>query len=626
MGDHQSRDHSFNLINSIYGAQMLFVASGTLVLIPLFTHFDLNVTLFTAGLGTLIFQAMTHGQIPVFLAPSIIYIAPIIYSVKTWGIPGTLCGLAVAGCLYIIVSAIIQIHSAQIIERLFPPLVTGPMIMILGLSQVPMAGHLVMGKSFDGITQLIPQYSAVTIAIVTLSVTVLVSILGNGICRMIPILCGIAAGYLFSLCLGIVNFSPLYQAQWIAIPKFVMPQWHFDAICYMLPAAFISIMTHLGDILAIGSITNNNYLKSPGIHWTLMGNGIATGVALMLGGPPNAPDSGVSGAAAFTRQYQLSIMTWAAIISILLSFVGKLGALFQTIPPPVMGGIMLILFGAITVVGLKQLAHLGDDLTSPRNMAIIALMMTIGLGGMSSKVTGLDGLSLAGILGIFLNCFLPVSQEKYGVGILVYGSMMTDPGKEIIANTLTSIPAITPFNVEYARKSKNRSNAPVLVPVSQGGTKVRAKILVMKSHVSEELACDFLYRRAINFVEETAIMYADKDNHKNSGLEIQYLKDFENVAKVFYTAFTPNIENIVNPTISPDDKSKDLAYLAIDSLNQDTFCMQRDGIRCLIDDIHAGIKTPLSDFYVKEIINRASSANDLNEARINIARQKHIYP
>jgi uracil permease len=627
MYNYQSTDYSFRFNDVILGAQMLFVAFGALVLVPLLTGLDPNVALFTAGVGTLIFQVITGGQVPVFLASSFAFIAPIIYGVKTWGIPGTLCGLVAAGCLYVIFSLIIQMRGVHVIQKLFPPVVTGPMIMIIGLILAPVAGNMAMGKTGDGAAQIIPMNIALIIAAISLGVTVIVSIRGKGIFRLIPILSGIIAGYVVSLAFGIINFSSIAAAKWFAIPNFVLPQWHPEAIIYIVPVAIAPAIEHFGDVLAIGSITGKNYLKSPGIHRTLMGDGIATGLASMLGGPPNTTYSEVTGAVALTRIYNPAIMTWAAITAIMLSFVGKVGTLLQTIPVPVMGGIMLLLFGAIMVVGMKQLIKVGEDLIMPRNLAIVAIIMTIGISGLRISVNDfcMEGIGLAGILGVLLNWILPGENQRYHLGILVYGSMMGDCGKEIKRNIQTTIPVITPFPVEYARKSKNRYHAPVLVPVKTDGSRVKAQILVMKPGISMHKACDLLYRRAINFVDEPAIVYADKDLHENSDLDIQYIENLENVEKVFYTAFTPNIDTIVDPDISPDDKAKELAYLAIESLNQDTFCMQRDGIRCLIEDISSGVKTPLSDFYVREIINRAS-ANDLNEARIFIAKQKKIYP
>jgi len=621
-------NYSFQLSDILLGAQMLFVAFGALVLVPLLTGLDPNVALFTAGLGTLIFQLITKGQVPVFLASSFAFIAPIIYGVKTWGIPGTLCGLTAAGCLYIVFSLIIQIKGIQVIERLFPPVVTGPMIMIIGLILAPVAGNMAMGKTGDGAIQLIPENIALFVSLISLAVTVLISIIGKGFFKLVPILCGIVVGYILSFLLGIVDFSNLSTAEWFVIPNFVLPEWNIEAILFIVPVAIAPAIEHFGDILAIGSITGKNYLKQPGIHRTLMGDGIATGIASFFGGPPNTTYSEVTGAVAITRVFNPGVMTWAAIVAIILSFVGKIGAILQSIPVPVMGGIMLLLFGAIMVVGMNHLMSIGQELMIPRNLVIVALMMTVGISGLS--ITAMDfsiqGIGLAGILGVLLNLFLPHSREKYEIGILVYGSMLGDPGKEIQRHIHKIIPTTTPFKVEYARKSKNRSNAPVLVPVEQDGAHVKAHVIVLKPDMSEELAQNLLYRRAINFVDEPAIVYSDKVKHENMGLEIKCLQDFENVNHVFYTAFRPNIDSVNKPDISPDEKSKELAYLAIESVNQDTFCMQRDGIRCLIEDRAAGVKTPLCDAYIREILNRAKNAIDLNEARLRIAKQKGIYP
>ncbi|MBF0449345.1 MAG: uracil-xanthine permease [Candidatus Magnetomorum sp.] len=621
-------DYSFQLSDILPGVQMLFVAFGTLVLVPLLTGFDPNVTLFTAGLGTLLFQLITRGQVPVFLGASVVFITPIIYGVHTWGIPGTLCGLAATGCLYIVFGLIVQLLGIQVIERLFPPVVTGPIIMIIGLILTPVAGNMAMGKTGNGAVQLISSDIALFVSLASLTVILLISITGKGLFRIIPIVCGIVVGYTVSLFLGIVDFSSVSSAKWLAIPNFIFPEWNLEAILFIVPAAIALMVKHFADIFAIGSITGKNYLQKPGIHRTLMGDGIATGVASFLGGPPNTTCSEVSGAVALTRLYNPGIMTWAAIAAILLAFVGKVGAVLQTIPVPVMGGIMLLLFGAIIVIGMHHLMTVGQELMAIRNLVIVALIMAVGISGLSLSIGNLsiNGIGFAGILGVILNLALPHSIDKHAIGILVYGSILCDPGKEIKQHIQKIIPTITPFKVEYARKSKIRFNAPVLVPVEQNGTHVNAQIIILKQDVTEEMARDFLYRRAINFVDEPAIVYSDKDKHENMSLEIKSLNDFQNVKKVLYTAFKPNIDMVNNPQISPDEKAKELAYLAIESVNQNTFCMQRDGIRCLIENKAAGVQTPLCDAYTREILHRASGARDLNEARLRIAKQKGIYP
>ena len=244
---------------------------------------------------------------------------------------------------------------------------------------------------------------------ISLAVTIAALLLGRGLIRLVPILSGVAVGYLLSVSLGLVDFTRVISAPWFAMPHFTFPQWNWQAVLFIVPVAIAPAIEHFGDIIAIGSITGRNYLKHPGVHRTMLGDGLATSVASMLGGPPNTTYSEVSGAVALTRVFNPAIMTWASITAILLAFVGKLGALLQTIPVPVMGGIMLLLFGAIMVIGLNSLVKAGQDLTEPRNMAIVALIMVFGIGGMSFSAGEftLRGIGLAGILGVTLNLLLP---------------------------------------------------------------------------------------------------------------------------------------------------------------------------------------------------------------------------
>ncbi|MEJ2641725.1 MAG: uracil-xanthine permease family protein [Desulfosarcinaceae bacterium] len=402
-------DYVFHPKDSLVGAQMLFVAFGALVLVPLLTGLDPNVALFTAGGGTLLFQFITKRQVPIFLASSFAFIAPIIYGVKTWGIPGTLCGLVAAGGFYIVLSLLIKIKGSAILEQFLPPVVVGPVIMVIGLILAPVAVHMALGKTGDGAAVLVPQGTALAISMITLLATILVSLMSKGIFRLIPILIGIAVGYLVSIPFGLIDLSPVANASWFAMPGFVMPEFNMEAILFIVPVAIAPAIEHFGDILAIGSVTGRDYLKSPGIHRTMMGDGVATAFASFLGGPPNTTYSEVTGAVALTRVYNPGIMTWAAIFAILMAFIGKVGALLQTVPVPVMGGIMLLLFGAITVVGLNTLVRAGEDLTEARNLTIVALILVFGIGGMAfpiGKFT-LGGIGLAGITGVILNLVLP---------------------------------------------------------------------------------------------------------------------------------------------------------------------------------------------------------------------------
>jgi uracil permease len=407
-------EYRFRLRDSLVGAQMLFVAFGALVLVPLLTGLDANVALFTAGAGTLLFQWVTRRQVPVFLASSFAFIAPIIYGVETWGIPATMSGLAAAGALYVLLSAVIRWRGVQLLHRVLPPVVVGPVIMVIGLILAPTAVNMALGRTGDGAAVLVPERAALIVAMISLGVTILISLLGRGMFRLVPILLGIAAGYVASALFGLVDLSPVESAPWLAVPDFVFPEWNWRAVLFITPIAIAPAIEHFGDVLAIGSITHRDYLKDPGVHRTLLGDGLATTLASFLGGPPNTTYSEVTGAVALTRAFNPAVMTWAALFAIALSFVGKVGALLRTIPIPVMGGIMILLFGAITVVGLNTLVRAGDDLTEPRNLSIVALILVFGVGGMSlgTEAFALEGIGLAGILGVLLNLILPRPAEE----------------------------------------------------------------------------------------------------------------------------------------------------------------------------------------------------------------------
>lgn len=425
--------YQFRFADSLLGAQMLFVAFGALVLVPLLTGLDPNVALFTAGIGTLVFQVITKGKVPVFLASSFAFIAPIIYGVQTWGIPATMCGLTAAGLLYVLMSFAIRYFGVGILHKYLPAVVTGPVIMVIGLVLAPVAVHMAMGRTGDGSAWLVPGKTAMIISGVSLVTTVLVALLGKGWFRLVPILSGICAGYLTSLALDVTGFSASFQAAfdpgdlqnwtapaliifapiadkaWLVMPAFVLPEWKWEAVLFIVPVAIAPAIEHFGDVLAVGSITGKDYVKDPGVENTMLGDGIATSIASMLGGPPNTTYSEVSGAVALTKAYNPAIMTWAALTAILLSFVGKIGAMLATIPSPVMGGIMILLFGMITVVGINTLVRSGQDLTTPRNLIIVAVILVCGIGGMkfTAGSFAIEKIGLAGVLGLILNIILP---------------------------------------------------------------------------------------------------------------------------------------------------------------------------------------------------------------------------
>ncbi|MDB4516371.1 uracil permease, partial [Crocinitomicaceae bacterium] len=309
----------------------------------------------------------------------------------------------------VILSFIIRIKGSSVLERYLPPVVTGPVIMVIGLVLAPVAVGMANGSIGDG---RIVGSQAMIISMVALATTVIVSIFGGGFLRLIPILCGIAAGYVVSLVMGLIDFSPVVNAPWFKVPDFTAPSWNLDAIIYIVPVAIAPAIEHWGDVLAVGSITGKDYVKDPGVENTMLGDGIATSLAAFFGGPPNTTYSEVSGAVALTKAFNPAIMTWAAISAILLAFVGKIGAFLATIPGPVMGGVMILLFGMITVIGINTLVRAGKDLATPRSLVIVAVILVCGIGGMkfTAGTFAIEKIGLAGILGFLLNLILP--QEK----------------------------------------------------------------------------------------------------------------------------------------------------------------------------------------------------------------------
>lgn len=393
---------------------MLFVAFGALVLVPLLTGLDPNVALFTAGIGTLLFQVVTKGQVPIFLASSFAFIAPIIAAVQMWGVPATMGGLMVAGFAYMLLSLLVKFKGVATLHKILPPVVVGPVIMVIGLALAPVAVNMAMGKSGDGSIQIIDYTNAIYISLFSLVVTLIFAVWGKGVFKLIPILAGVVAGYCLSLGMGVVQFDAVTNAQWFAVPNFTWPEFKWQAILFMVPVAIAPAIEHIGDMIAISQVTNKDFLKKPGLHRTLFGDGLATSAASLFGGPPNTTYSEVTGAVMLTKNFNPKVMMWTAVIAIILAFVAKMGSGLQTIPVPVMGGIMILLFGSIAVVGLNTLVKSGDDLTAPRNLSIVALILVCGIGGMhiGGSQFSLEGVSLCAILGIVLNLVLPKAEPE----------------------------------------------------------------------------------------------------------------------------------------------------------------------------------------------------------------------
>jgi uracil permease len=403
----------------ILGIQMLFVAFGALVLVPLLTGLDPSIALFTAGAGTLLFHAFTGGQVPIFLASSFAFIAPIQFAVKQFGPSATFGALFCAGLVYLLFSLMARIGGRDMLNRYLPPIVTGPVIMVIGLKLAPVA--VGMTRSFGGNGG--ADGRALFIAACSLLTAVGTVMFGKKLFSLVPVLCGIIVGYAVSLGMGVVDFTPVKDAVWLGSPwtaalrsgAFAWPRFDLAAILYMLPVALAPAIEHVGDILAISSVTGKDYLKSPGLHRTLLGDGLATSLAGLLGGPPNTTYSEVTGAVALTKAYDPVLMRIAAVAAMILAFAGKLGAILRTIPAPVMGGIMLLLFGMIAAIGVNSLVRARVDMSRSRNLVIASVILTAGIGDMT--VTWgrfcLGGIGFAGLVGVLLNLILPGTNESH---------------------------------------------------------------------------------------------------------------------------------------------------------------------------------------------------------------------
>ena len=380
---------------TIVGAQFLFVAFGATVLVPLLVGLDPSVALLTAGVGTLIFHAVTKGKVPIFLGSSFAFIAPIIKATELYGLPGALFGIIGVGLVYGIMSLLIRLRGIGFITRLFPPVVVGPVIMLIGLS---LAGTGVNMAKTNWI-----------LAIIALLTTVVVSLFGKGILRLIPIFAGIIIGYIASIFFGVVDFQPVLDAKWFDLPDFVRPQISWEAIIFMIPVAIAPVIEHIGDVYAIDEVTGKDFVKDPGLHRTMLGDGLACIASSIFGGPPVTTYSEVTGAISLTKIADPVVIRIAALFGIMFSVLGKVSALLKTIPEAVLGGIMLLLFGTIASVGVNTLVKNKVDLGNTRNLVIASLILTTGIGGAEMSIGSLTigGIGLAALVGVILNLVIP---------------------------------------------------------------------------------------------------------------------------------------------------------------------------------------------------------------------------
>ena len=384
---------------TIVGVQFLFVAFGATVLVPLLVGMDPSVALFTAGIGTLIFHLVTKGKVPIFLGSSFAFIAPIIKATELYGLPGTLSGLVAVGAVYGIMSALVRFRGVSFIARLFPPVVVGPVIMLIGLS---LAG--------TGVNMAKENWLLAIIALIT---TIIVSMFGKGLLKLIPIFSGIVVGYIAAAIMGIIDFQPVAEASWFALPAFVRPEFRWEAIIFMIPVAIAPVIEHIGDVYAINEVAGKDFVKDPGLHRTMLGDGLACVAASLIGGPPVTTYSEVTGAVSLTKITDPAVIRIAAIVGILFSVLGKVSAILKTIPSAVLGGIMLLLFGTIAAVGINSLVKNKVDLGDTRNLVIASLILTLGIGGAELTIGSvtIGGIGLAALVGVLLNFILPKSKS-----------------------------------------------------------------------------------------------------------------------------------------------------------------------------------------------------------------------
>lgn len=407
----------------VLGLQHMFAMFGATVLVPLLTGLDVSTTLLFAGLGTLLFHLLTKGKVPAFLGSSFAFlggyfaIAPMLEdgSSNVEMIPYACFGVACAGLLYLVLAALIKLFSAGKIMKFFPPIVTGPIIIAIGLT--------LSQSAIDNCS------SNWLIALVAIVAVILCNIFGKGMIKIIPILIGVAASYVVAICMGKVDFSGVANAQWIGIPihkeMTILGMFNnFDAskmitaIITIMPIALATIVEHIGDISAISSTTGRNYIKEPGLHRTLLGDGLATIVASLFGAPANTTYGENTGVLNLSKVYDPFVVRLAAIFAVFFSFCPKFSAVIQSMPTATVGGISLILYGMISAVGVRNVVENQVDFTKSRNVIIAALIMVLSIGINYSaagaiafqigKITiSLSGLAVGALTGIILNAILP---------------------------------------------------------------------------------------------------------------------------------------------------------------------------------------------------------------------------
>ena len=389
----------------ILGLQHTVAMFGATVLVPLLTGLDPSVALVSAGVGTLVFHLVTGGRVPVFLGSSFAFIAPMVAASKAgFSIAAIGGGIAAAGLVYALMALVVAAIGSERVRRVFPPVVTGPVIVVIGLTLAPVA--------IDMATK------GWLLAIVTLAAAIVAAVFFHGLFKMLPILVGVGVGYVVALFTGAVDLAPVREAAWVGLPAFTWARFELGAVFLIAPVAFVTVMEHIGDILTNGRVVGQDFIKKPGLHRTLLGDGAATALAGLIGGPANTTYSENTGVLAVTKVYDPAILRIAAVFAILLGFSPKLAAVLQTLPVGVLGGISILLFGMIASVGIRTLSEAQIDFTHSRNMIVVALILVLGLGGAVADlgtitIAGAEvplqasGMALAALVGVVVNLLLP---------------------------------------------------------------------------------------------------------------------------------------------------------------------------------------------------------------------------
>ena len=408
----------------ILAFQHVFAMFGATILVPILVNsaagaevLTIPVTLVASGIGTLIYILCTKGKSPVYLGSSFAFIAPITAAYLKGGVSGAMTGIMAVGLIYVIFAIIIKLIGKNWLDKLLPPVVIGPMIMIIGLGLAPSAISQIGLSSGAAL-----EWQPIVVALVAFLTTAIVAVAAKGFLKVIPFLIGIVAGYLAGVAVGIVDFTPITEAAIVGVPNFLIPfvsyTPNFSAILTIAPIALVTIAEHIGDHTALSAIMNRDLLKDPGLDRTLLGDGIATFVAGAIGGPANTTYGENTSVVGMTKVASVWVIGLAAIIAIILGFFTKFTALISTIPTAVLGGVSLLLYGFIAVNGLKVLIQNQVDFSNTKNVIVASAMLVLGLGGATISIVSGDlavtisGMSLAAVVGIILNLCLPTEKSE----------------------------------------------------------------------------------------------------------------------------------------------------------------------------------------------------------------------